>query len=149
MNNRDQILDNLEAFLNQRPGLEPDNYGGDIRLYRQDYREHCHRPLQDGRKLIAAVRWRESITGDDLIKAARGAFSGRLEVSPERIDYMPGQYGPTEFRHAVCSVLAAALWDYYRKGWSGGPESGENLRLYIRSALNHELGRGTVSRYID
>lgn len=142
------ILDKLEQFLNMRPGLEPENYGGDISLYRQDYRENCYRPLQDGRKLIAAVRWRD-ITDEDIIRASRTAFSGRLEVSHERIDYTPGQYGPAEFRHAVCAVLASALWNYFCRDWTGPLESGRELRDYVRRSLKHELGRGTVSRYID
>lgn len=31
------------------------------------------------------------------------------------IDYCTGQYWPTEYRRAVCAVLASAIWDYWRE----------------------------------
>lgn len=32
-----------------------------------------------------------------------------------RIEYTVGQYMPTEYRRAVCAVLASALWEYTRE----------------------------------
>ncbi len=128
------ICDALAAFIRQRPGFEFCNYGN-AASYRADSRTaSLHK--RDAETLLAAVRWRESITGADLIEAARGAFSGRLTIellpagqtvrgvflpspipdapSRVRIDYCVGQYRPTEYRAAVCAVLAGALWNWQR-----------------------------------
>lgn len=133
------ICDALARWIKQRPGLEYGNYGDPT-----SYRAECRSIARDKREaetLLAAVRWRDSITADDLLKAAQGAFSGRLTISLEerqaesdytstggnyfqqppgkewraKIDYCAGQYWPTEYRKAVCAVLASALWDYTRE----------------------------------
>ena len=132
------ICDALAAFIRSRPGFDPCNYG-DAASYRADQRTAA-RQKNDAETMLAAVRWRDSITGADLIEAARG---GRLtiEVNPAgtvggimrpvvRIDYCTGQYYPTEYRAGVCRVLASALWNYardnmpapyaHRVEWSGG-----------------------------
>ena len=94
--------------------------------------------------MLAAVRWRDSITGADLIEAARGGrltieatpnHGGVVDCAPEkgyrvRIDYCAGQYYPTEYRAGVCRALASALWNWQRENmpapyahkvqWTGG-----------------------------
>lgn len=144
---REQTLNLLESFLNQSPNLDTANYGGDIAAYRQDYNEHCRRPLEDGRKLLAAVRWRRGISGEDLIAASNRAFSGRLELTADSIHYTPGQFGDTEYRHAVCAVLAAALIDYYRGEFQPAHDGGIPFMERVRKKLRPEIGRGTVNRY--
>lgn len=132
------ICDALAAFIRSRPGFDPHNYG-DAASYRADQRTAA-RQKRDAETMLAAVRWRDSITGADLIEAARG---GRLtiEVNPAgtvggimrpvvRIDYCTGQYYPTEYRAGVCRVLANALWNWQRDNmpapyahrvqWTGG-----------------------------
>ena len=116
------ICDALATFIRSRPGFDPHNYG-DAASYRADQRTAA-RQKRDAETMLAAVRWRDSITGADLIEAARG---GRLtiEVNPAgtvggimrpvvRIDYCTGQYYPTEYRAGVCRVLASALWNWQR-----------------------------------
>ena len=125
------ICDALATFIRSRPGFDPHNYG-DAASYRADQRTAA-RQKNDAETMLAAVRWRDSITGADLIEAARG---GRLAIellpagetirgvfmpSPVpgapprvRIDYCTGQYYPTEYRAGVCRALASALWNYAR-----------------------------------
>lgn len=116
------ICDALAAFIRSRPGFEYANYGS-ASSYNADVRRAA-RQKRDAEKMLEAVRWRDSITGADLIEAARG---GRLtiEVNPAgtvggimrpvvRIDYCTGQYYPTEYRAGVCRVLASALWNWQR-----------------------------------
>ena len=132
------ICNALATFIRSRPGFEYANYG-DAASYRADVRRAA-RQKRDAETMLAAVRWRDSITGADLIEAARG---GRLtiEVNPAgtvggimrpvvRIDYCTGQYYPTEYRAGVCRVLASALWNWQRENmpapyahkveWRGG-----------------------------
>lgn len=119
------ICDALATFIRSRPGFDPHNYG-DAASYRADVRRAA-RQKRDAETMLAAVRRRDSITGADLIEAARG---GRLTIEATRveypnelpnpygyrvrIDYCAGQYYPTEYRAGVCRVLANALWNYAR-----------------------------------
>lgn len=146
------ICDALATFIRSRPGFDPHNYG-DAASYRADVRRAA-RQKRDAETMLAAVRWRDSITGADLIEAARG---GRLTIellpagetvrgvflpspvpdaSPRvRIDYCTGQYYPTEYRAGVCRVLASALWNHARDNMPPGTlhhnsETGETLQRY-------------------
>lgn len=118
------IVEALSRFIRQRPGLEFGNYGD-----RASYAAECRGIARDKREaetLLAAVARRDGIDADALIKAATGAFSGRLTIKTQlvdpfssksiaKIDYVTGQYFPTEYRRAVCAVLALALWEYTRE----------------------------------
>lgn len=124
------------------------------------------RALHDARLLLAAVA-RSSITADDLIKASEGAFSGRLSIKVEgdkiTIGYCTGQYWCTEYRNAVCAVLASALWTYKRDhcmpegALVHNQETGEMLRRYdglragdwLRRRFAREFGRGVASRWFN
>jgi len=142
---KQDILDALRAFVNQRPGLEPANYAGHADLYRRDYREGCLQPLHDFRKLLGAVRWRDSLSADDLREAFRRAFGGRLRLRDDgSIRYTPGQYGAVEYRRAACAVLAEAMWTYWLED---APEV--NTRHYMTRTARRELGRAIANRWFD
>ena len=118
------ILAALDKFVRQRAGLEFGNYG-DVTSYRAEQRS-ITKDLHHYRELERYVTWRDSITADMLLEAARSAYSGRLTLIPPgphdhgrghsssspdwRVDYCTGQYFPTEYRRAACAVLAAAIW---------------------------------------
>lgn len=177
---RERILDALAAFANQRPDLDFANYG-DVAMYRSESRS-ITRDLHDARTLLSAVRWRSSIDADALLAAARNAFSGRLTITEVpstklrgdpaalgqdatvRIDYCAGQYYPTEYRRAVCAVLASALWSYTRdlcmpsaiiadgnktyphvNGSRNQQSAGDWLRHYFR----REFGAHIARRWFD
>jgi hypothetical protein len=137
------ILTALDAFVRQRPGMEFGNYG-DVAAYRSESRS-ITRDLHDYRELERAVSWRDSITADMILEAARSAFSGRLTIeckvhpcAPDgcttnylaKTSYCTGQYFPTEYRKAACAVLAAALWYWTREH-------------AMPSAIQHENGDRT------
>lgn len=133
----------LAAWIGQRPGLDRNNYerGG-------GYQSEARRIARDGREartLLKAIEWR-GISGADLRDASERAFSGRLELKPDRIDYCTGQYWPTEYRAAACAVLARALWYYWR---DHVPESVENKGQYLRDKARKEFGRGIQSRWFN
>lgn len=115
---RENILAALSRFTSQRPGLDFANYG-DARAYRSESAS-ITRDLQHARELLAAVSRRDGIGAAELMAAARSAYSGRLTIEETesdsvRISYCTGQYFPTEYRRAVCAVLASALWEYWRR----------------------------------
>lgn len=127
---KQQICDALAVWIRQRPGLDYGNYvsPGTVsreqiesgrRAYFKEVRDIA-RDKRDAETLLAAVRWRDSITAEHLLEAAKRAFSGRLEIrftpthhiddsSKVQIEYCTGQYWPTEYRKAAAAVLASAL----------------------------------------
>jgi hypothetical protein len=172
---RDQILDALERWINQRPGLDPRNYGDGIEGWR-NYRNEARRiarQLHDARTLLAAVRWRTSIGVDELKAAFKGAYSGRLTLKEgsncvPHLDYCTGQYWPTEYRAAACAVLASALWAYTRanmptadkESHPGGldlyafngnanQQRGVSAGDWIRLTLRREFGANIQRRWMD
>lgn len=142
---KQEILDTMTDFINQRPGLEFDNYG-DRFIYQSDYRTHCAKPKKDFIKLAESIAWRDGITADDLRQAFRRAFGGRLSMLDDgTLDYTPGQCGALEYRHAACSVLSSVLWDY----WRTDAPKGITPREHITRTAKREFGRGIASRYFD
>lgn len=150
---RAAILDALGSWINQRPGLEFGCYG-DVAAYRAEQRAI----LTDKKHaliLLSAVRWRDSITADDL-KAAFRAYSGRLSWDGEKLDYCTGQYWPTEYRAAACAVLASILWAYWRDcadpATEGEPTQQPgivDIGGYIRKQARREFGRTIASRWFN
>lgn len=139
------IIACLRKFIAQRPGLEFGNYG-DVSAYRSEMRS-ITKDRHHAEAMLASVAWRDSITADSILEASKHAFSGRLtitEPTPGRfvLDYCTGQYWPTEYRRAVCSVLSSALWDYWRE--CGGPASTGDT---IRKTAAAELSRSIAQRW--
>ena len=140
------LIETLRAFAAQRPGLEWANYG-DAASYRAESRD-ITRDLNHARQLLRAVEWRDSITAEDILSAARGAYSGRLSIREGKegkpvIDYCAGQYFPKEYRKAVCAVCASALWDYMRR--NNPSLDGNGLRKRFRA----EFGAAIARRWFD
>lgn len=140
MSERENMLAALGAFMRQRPGLEYGNYG-DPRSYRAELRSIA-RDLDDARRLLRSVEL-SSMTAETLRDAFPRAFSGRLSWDGARLSYCTGQYFPTEYRKAVCAVLARALWAHYRG--EDGAISADGLRAMFRRTY----GRGLASRWFS
>lgn len=142
---RENILQALSVFIKSRPGLEFGNYG-DASAYRSELRG-ITKDRHHAEELLASVGWRESITAEQLIEAAKHAFSGRLSITLTPtggavVDYCAGQYYPTEYRRAVCAVLSSALWDYFR---ANGADTGDA----VRKAAKRELSRSVANRWFN
>lgn len=160
---RDRIIDAITEHIEQRPGMDPGNYAPDWAAYRREARE-ITRDLHDARALLREVRI--GTTPAEIIEAARRAYSGRLSIELEPVqytaadcpgrpcssdcshqgtprvvlDYIPGQYWPTEYRAAACAVLASVLW--YR--WVDGTP-GSAKRAY--QTARRSFGRGVAGRW--
>lgn len=147
---KENLLAALYSWIKKRPGLEPHNYIRDwrdldgIACYRSESRS-ITKDRHHAEALLDAIAWRDSITADDIIEAAKHSFSGRLSIKETEkgfsIDYCTGQYWPTEYRRAVCSVLSSAFWDYLRDDCN--IQGGDN----IRAAAMRELPRGVALRW--
>lgn len=174
---RANMLRALQAFAAQRPGLDPRNYisGWNDTAGRSAYRAESRSITRDGHDattLLAAVSLEDKIGAAEILEACR-AYSGRLQLQRTdagvwRVDYCTGQYWPTEYRRAVCAVLAAALWDHARDtmpastarrigpggiecdaykvpGRAGYGSTGDYLRAHFRQ----RFGRRIASRWFD
>ena len=144
---KNEIINALRTFAQKRPNLEYGNYGN-ASSYRQESRA-ITKDLNHARKLLGKVK-RSSITAQDLIVASNDAFSGRLTIIPAnsysdefKIEYCVGQYFATEYRKAVCAVLARALWNHWREDRKDGDlmTTGQQLRAIARSELGASLAR--------
>ena len=140
-NERGEILAALLKFACQKPRLEFGNYG-DPTVYRAESRRITAQ-LRDARKLLRAVEMHAGISAA-AIKEGFSAYSGRLSWDGKRLDYCTGQYWPTEYRAAVCAVLARVLWDDI---CSSSPMGTANLQQYVRAAATRQLGRPLAVRW--
>lgn len=153
---RDQIIQALREFVAGKPNIEPGNYS-DRASYRMESRS-VTRDRHHAETLIRAVECRAGITAEKLKDAFPRAFSGRLalvgEVADLRCSYCAGQYFPTEYRKAVCAVMARALWDYWREGQKAGREPSQSDvpgwdAKFIRKSARKEFGLEIAKRYFD
>jgi hypothetical protein len=141
---RNDILHALAAFAATRPGLDPRDYISNWsdtegrKAYAAEVRS-ITKDLHHARALLTAVRL-SSISEAQLIEAFRGK---RLSWDGQRLDYCTGQYYPTEYRRAVCAVLASALWAYYRDDCCA--DTGDK----IRAAARRNLPRAIALRWFN
>jgi len=157
MDKKQQIIAALYTFIAQRPGLEYGNYGEPV-SYRAEVRA-IGRDLTQARQLLRYVELRASITADDIIEASKRAYSGRLTIVTRddgkvSVDYCTGQYFPTEYRKAVCAVLAAVLWDWKRTqcmpdSFRGATVPPTSPGDYLRASFKREFGRGMAARWFN
>ena len=140
MADKSTIIAALRKWINQRPGLEFGNYG-DVSAYRSELRS-ITRDLQHARAMVNYVAWHDSITAEMILHAAG---SGRLTLTADgdkvRIDYVTGQYWPTEYRRAVCHLMSSVIWAWLRENCEY--KTGDD----IRKAARRQLGAGVARRW--
>jgi hypothetical protein len=141
-----QIIETLYKFANKRPQLEAGNYIRDGRdsegriAYRAEVR-NITRDLHHARALLRRVEL-SGITAAEIIAASSEAFSGRLTITATddgivKIDYVTGQYFPTEYRKAVAAVCARALWNY----WKTDATDADRIRNTARREFSRAIAR--------
>jgi len=143
---KQQIINALYTFANKRPGLEPRNY---IRSWEDieghaTYRAESRNITKDLNHARALLRRLElsGITAQEILEASKEAFSGRLTISATddgivKVSYCVGQYFPTEYRKAVASVCARALWNYWRED----SKTADSIRQLARREFPRAIAR--------
>ena len=143
---KQQIIDALYTFANKRPGLEPRDYirSWDDSEGRATYRAESRNITKDLNHARALLRRVElsGITAQEIIEASKEAFSGRLTISATddgivKVSYCVGQYFPTEYRKAVASVCAQALWNYWRED----SKTADSIRQLARREFPRAIAR--------
>ena len=108
-----QATSMLRNFVNQRPGFDLCNYGGRNKYYRRDYNE----ALKDRNsfyELLGLASDRYGANLDEVLTKHLISTSGRLSLEGGALQYITGQYFPTEYRAAACRALATIIWESYR-----------------------------------
>lgn len=149
---RERLFIALRTFVRQRPGLEFGNYGDRASYFAE--RRSIARDKREAERLLDAVEWRDSIEYPEIVAGFR-AFSGRLTWHTEdanrwHLDYCTGQYFPTEYRRAVCAVMAAVLWDHKRAGMPSDEALAKAKTTpgdWLRRSFVNEFGRGIAARW--
>ncbi len=133
------IIDALNRWVSQRPGLEYGNYGDPV-AYRAEVRS-IGKDLQHARAMPNYVAWHDSITAEMILDAAK---SGRLSIvvtdGTVAIDYCTGQYWPTEYRPAVCRLLSSVIW-YWMRDNMLDPATGNDMRRQAARELGTSIAR--------
>ena len=140
MKTKEALVEALRKFIAQRSGIEWGNYGGSREAFMGDYRQIL-RDGRDARELLRHIELRDSITGAMLEQSLTGRLSYRMGA----IEYVTGQYFPTEYRAAVCRALSECLWHWLRYGGGTLDTSGEG----VRKAVARAFGRGIASRWFN
>jgi hypothetical protein len=155
MADKQTIIAALDKWLRQRPGLEFGNYG-DVSSYRSEMRS-IGRDLQHARAMVNYVAWHDSITAEMIVDAAKHSYSGRLSIAIDgdkvTIDYVTGQYWPTEYRRAVCALMSSVIWSWLRE--NAPPDAGTHDKFsnlqdvgdYIRKTAKREFGASIARRW--
>jgi hypothetical protein len=156
---KQRILETLDGFVNQRPGMEAREYGDDReawKLYRAASRE-VTKDMHDYYAIRGQIAWRDSIDADALVKSFSRAFSGRLSITEDgdkvTLSYCAGQYMPTEYRKAACAVLANAWWSATREGCpvKYDPEASSDASpgAWMRNQAKQTFGIGIQRGYFN
>jgi hypothetical protein len=139
----------LQKFANQRPQLDYCNYG-DPKSYRQEMRE-ITKDLHDFRELLNfAVNRVNDI--ESILKAYLLKNSGRLTLNEKgELNYITGQYFPTEYRPACNRILASLIWSSYRdeKRWNELETPVYEDGNAIRHAIKRNVSRRVAKFYFN
>ena len=138
-------LELLSSFVRQRAGLEFCNYG-DVKAYRAEQRE-ITKDLHDFRELFNLYLRRVDNPNVKLIEYLE-KNSGRLTLVNGKLQYVTGQYFPTEYRPAANRVLSTLIWNDYRDEVENGKNVYETGNE-IRKALKRNLSRRVILNYFN
>jgi hypothetical protein len=152
---KENLVEIIRRFIAQRSGIDRRNYHSDWRdtagaaAFMADYREIL-RDGRDARRLLEYVAGRDGITAERILSTSSG--NRRLEwiFRGEEIglDYCTGQYFPTEYRAAACSMLSGLVWRYLADDFADCVNTGEQAAA-VRKAARRIFGRGIASRWFS
>lgn len=143
----------LSSFVDQRPGLDPNDYGRDPegwKIYRREAAEITRDRADYYDLLQAAGRLYYPEELNQLLIDYLSTTDDRLTlIYPEgkspRLQYITGQYWPTEYRPAASRALVRLIWDKLRRN-AGEEATGHDIRKAARKLLR---SRRTARLYFN
>jgi hypothetical protein len=122
----------LKKFAFQRPGLDFNDYG-ERKYYMQDSRE-ITKDLHDFCELLNLCTFYIDNLNDKLNDILLTS-SGRLTLNGDKLQYITGQYFPTEYRPACSHLLKNLLWRYFATKY----ETGQEIKKAIKKITSRRL----------
>lgn len=136
------IINLLCKFVDSRPCLDFNDYG-DIKIYRAESREITN-DRRDFYELLNVARWRVDNLSEkieDFLKKS----NDRLTLEGNKLQYITGQYFPTEYRPAACRVIKSILWREFMNAknpdGTNKHETGHDIRKAIKKLLSRRVSR--------
>lgn len=137
-----KTIEMLCRFVDQRPGFDWHNYG-DAKSYRAEMREVTNDRRDFYDLLQLALRRMPDL--EDRLTAELTRTGDRLSLVNGQLQYITGQYFPTEYRPAACRTLVRLIWDDYRRECREDGtrlyEDGHALRRAIRRNFSRRVNR--------
>lgn len=129
---KEQIISLLWRFINERPCLDFQDYN-DAKAYRAELRQ-IGKDLKHARELLKAVERSGMVNGEllheGLTKGGRLSVKHNEKSGALEVEFNAIQFKATEYRKAVCGLLAFCLWSAERQAF---PRlTGEELRARFR-----------------
>lgn len=132
-----QLLDQLHVFINQRPGLNWQDYN-DAQLYRRETRE-IYRDLVLAREMLGLIAFNPEITADMLSEYLDGR--NRLRLDGGTVDFIAGQYFATEYRPAVSQLCVNLLWRSASRYETPERKTREILRQSLKGRVSRKASK--------
>lgn len=101
------IYEQIRKLVNSRPGFDSGNYDTSA-----SYSADMRTAMKDRETALALLEhwfFRAYVKPETLGRYLEQS-SGRLTLKDGQIEYIAGQYYPTEYRRAVVCALASCLW---------------------------------------
>jgi hypothetical protein len=149
MKSQENTIDKLIKFVNQRPGLDFNNYG-DHRAYNAESRE-ITKDRNDFFELLAVAQKRIGETFEEKLTFNLQKSSGRLVLNDKNeLEYCTGQYFPTEYRPAANRILAQLLFNDFRDEMKRNePNPVYKDGIEIRKAISKRVSRRLMKNYFN
>jgi len=103
-------------FAAQNPGFEWGNYYtlGDIKQSLESYRSDSRPVTRDWQRICGLLWQTRHVTDADVMLASHQVYAGRLAVGFDldrnwRVEYVTGQYFPTEYRRAAYLTIERSI----------------------------------------
>lgn len=132
----------LCKFVDSRPCLDFSDYG-DVKIYRAESRE-ITKDRADFYELLNLARWQVDNLNEK-IQQHLITSSDRLTFENNKLQYITGQYYPTEYRPAANRVIKSIIWREYMNAKNldntNKYETGHDIRKAIKKHLSRRVSR--------
>ena len=139
-------LELLVKFVNQRPRLDFNNYGD-----RKIYQREMYEITKDMHDFYELLRLANNVVPDlsDKVREYLEKSNDRLTLNGDKLQYITGQYFPTEYRPASCRVLKSIIWREYMNAKNGDGTTRYETGHDIRKAIKKYVSRRVAKNYFN